>query len=232
MLVSKNSRCVGLIASALLLSILLTPTNLVAQKGKPTKADAYYKEVWAKLEAAIAAGKLTKEDALKKMEAIKKAAAEKNNFKKGSDKKNFDKKSAFPKGAAVKKGDYKKEAFKKGAYSMGHDTAVSLHLEAVWVGLRGLVAAGKMPQQEAKAIMGAIKKLAASSGKNVQKGQGFKSGQATKSVQKGKAANAEVDVYFQNVWAELQAAVKAGKLTKEQAVEKMTAIKKGKLGAK
>jgi hypothetical protein len=89
-----------------------------------------------------------------------------------------------------------------------------LHLETVWVGLRGLVAAGKMPQQEAEAIMGAIKKRAASSGKNVQKRQSFKSGQATKSVQKGKAVNAEVDVCFQKVWAELQAAMKAGKLTK------------------
>jgi hypothetical protein len=164
MLVSKNSRCVGLVASALLFSILLAPTVLVAQDGKPTKFDAYYKAIWVKLEAAVAAGKLTKEDALKKMEAIKKAAGEKNNLKSG-----VDKKSAFPKGDAVKKGDFKKDAYSKGnAVKKGNDAVVGLHLETVWIGLRGLVAAGKMSQQEAEAIIGGIKKRT-TGGKDVKR---------------------------------------------------------------
>jgi hypothetical protein len=200
MLVSKNSRCVGLVASALLFSILLAPTVLVAQDGKPTKFDAYYKAIWVKLEAAVAAGKLTKEDALKKMEAIKKAAGEKNNLKSGVDKKSafpkgdavkkgevkkgvdkkgaankndlkkgVDKKSAFPKGDAVKKGDFKKDAYSKGnAVKKGNDAVVGLHLETVWIGLRGLVAAGKMSQQEAEAIIGGIKKRT-TGGKDVKR---------------------------------------------------------------
>ncbi len=72
MRISTNPRRVCPIVVALLFGMLLTPAGLAAKDGKP-KSEAYYKEVWAKLEAAVAAGKLGKDDAIKKMEAIKKA---------------------------------------------------------------------------------------------------------------------------------------------------------------
>ena len=39
-----------------------------------------------------------------------------------------------------------------------------------------------------------------------------------------------MEASLEKTWAKLQAAVKAGKLTEAQAKEKMTAIKKAKLG--
>lgn len=199
MLVSRHPRRVGLVASSLLFSILLTATSLPAKDGKQTKSDAYYKEVWAKLETLVAAGKLSKEDASKKMHAIKKVAYGKRGFPKD----------------VFNKDDLKKRSYKKDAYKKSDDTAASLHLESVWLGLRGLVAAGKMSRQEAESIIVAIKK-------RVDRPNG---------VQKAKGADAEVAKYFEEVWAELRAAVAAGKLTEEQAIEKMIAIKKAKLGS-
>ena len=43
MLVLRHPRRVGLVASSLLFSILLTATSLPAKDGKQTKSDAYYK---------------------------------------------------------------------------------------------------------------------------------------------------------------------------------------------
>lgn len=47
-------------------------------------------------------------------------------------------------------------------------------------------------------------------------------------VKNPKGPNSAVDVDFQKALAELQAAVKAGTLTKEQVVERINALKKAK----
>ena len=92
--------------------------------------------------------------------------------------------------------------------------------------IEAAVIAGKITKEESQAKLKALKKQG-SPKKNVK---GSKKKGSPKNAEQGKKAVTEG--YLKKVWTELQAAVAAGKLTKEEAVAKMNAIKKAKLGGK
>ncbi len=244
-----------------------------AKDGK-AKIDAYHKEVWAKIQALVAAGKMTKEAAIAKMAVIKKEAYSKT---KGGKKSEAGKKTAPTKktqtvkktkpGAKTKvdnktkpglktKADNKTKPDPKtkpapktkpvGKPKAGDKTkadkktkpgqkkpagdktkpskkspkgSVEAHLEIIWKGLQGVVAAGGMSQKDAEAVISAIKMKVYSEKKKKVYDEKKKGNDKTAS-----------DTYFPKVWAELQAAVAAGKISKEDATAKMNAIKKAKSG--
>ena len=134
-------------------------------------------------------------------------------------------------------------------------------LHAIWSGLQGLVADGKMSKADAVKIMTSIKQVVfAPDKKHAGKHDNSKTGAyliqawdklqasvarkelsardaeakmiAIKKKLQSKDEQAALDAYFHQVWAKLQAAVKANKMTKEDAAAKMAAIKKAKLGGK
>jgi len=102
---------------ALLFAAILLPVGATQAKDEQAKADPCLKQVWAKLEAAVEAGKMSAEDAKAKMAAIKKA-------KLGSCKQAFDVEAVGKKlKAAVEAGKLTEEeakakwvAIKKGAF--------------------------------------------------------------------------------------------------------------------
>jgi polyhydroxyalkanoate synthesis regulator phasin len=90
-----------------------------------------------------------------------------------------------------------------------------------------LVKAGKLTTEQANAKMAAIKKTAqlqGGKGDKLTKGKGPK-GNSVKG-DKGKGSKGDRGTNYKGIWAKLQALVKAGKLTTEQANAKMAAIKK------
>ena len=82
--------------------------------------------------------------------------------------------------------------------------------------LKAAVAAGKLTEKEAYAKWKAIQVV----------------GAKKKAKPAAKELEAETEAYLKQVWAKLQAMVKAGKLTEAEAKAKMVAIKKEKLDTK
>lgn len=178
---------------------------------KPTSKDSF-----KQIEAAVKAGKITKAEAQAKLNALKKGSAKSKT------------KSATKTTKASQEAIYKK--------------------------LEAAVAAGKITKEQAQAKLKAlqqkdsVRKSAKSSPKKgsskseqekkTKPTKKSKSAEKSKSTKKTKAGektnqdNAETEAYLKKVWAELEAAVVAGRLTKEEAVQKMSAIKKEKLGGK
>ncbi len=174
------------------------------QEPDRARADAYVRDVWAKLQAAVKAGKMSQEDAHKKMGEVKKAVASrlKNRDDRGHDRDDRD----------PDKDDRAR---------------VDAHLWAVWAKLQAAVKAGKMSQEDAHKKMGEVKKAVASRLKN-RDDRGHDKGDRDPD----RGDRARVDAYLRAVWAKLQAAVKAGKMSEEDAAAKMTEIKKKVLGKK
>jgi len=102
---------------SLLFSLVLLPLGLTKAEDKQANTDVHLMRVWAKLEAAVEAGKLSGDEAKAKMAAIKKA-------KLGSCKQAFDVEAVGKKlKAAVEAGKLTEEeakakwvAIKKGAF--------------------------------------------------------------------------------------------------------------------
>lgn len=59
---------------SLLFSLVLLPLGLTKAEDKNANTDVHLKTVWAKLEAAVEAGKMSGDEAKAKMAAIKKGA--------------------------------------------------------------------------------------------------------------------------------------------------------------
>jgi polyhydroxyalkanoate synthesis regulator phasin len=215
-------------------AVLMAAAAVLADD-KSEKAKAAEKDVYRQIEEAVLAGDLTKEEALAKLKALK------------------------------QQGDAKVNAAKQ-----GYDKDAVAHLESIWGNLQALVASGKMSQDQANAAMGMIKD-AVGVAKNATKKTptapvaddvhqqieaAVLAGKITKEEARAKlkalqqqnapeqpARSAEkkhsfhteppkedTEAYLKKVWTELQEAVAAGKLTKDDAVAKMSAIKKAKSG--
>ena len=116
--------------------------------------------------------------------------------------------------------------------------------EAVGKRLRAAVEAGELTGEQARAMLGALRK-AGDAGKEVAKRDAkpvaareklqamVKAGELTEEQAKAKmaaikkeAAKSDIDTQLEATWEILQAGVKAGRLTEEQAKARMTAIKK------
>ncbi len=91
--------------------------------------------------------------------------------------------------------------------------------KAVGARLRAAVKAGELTAEQAKAMMGALEKSGASAGK--KKGKGKRSGKKDGDGRKKKYAAIEKEIY---------AAVRAGKLSREDAGKKLAALKKKMFG--
>jgi len=100
---------------------------------------------------------------------------------------------------------------------------VDAHLWETWAKLQAAVKAGKMSEKDAHEKMGAIKREVFAR----LKGRGER--------EHGKGDRARVDAHLWETWAKLQAAVKAGRMSQEDAHRKMGEIKKdvfSKLGGR
>lgn len=203
---------------------LSIPLGASGAEDEKAKTKASPKDLYKQIEAAVIAGKITKEEAQAKLNALKKQGS--------------------PKSEAIKKRDDKK--------------AIA-HLDNIWAELQSLVAIGKMSPDEAASVISTIKQNVFAKDVNGKKANikappkglykrieaavaagritkeeaqaklnALKKQGSPKTAKQGKKAATEADL--KKVWARLQAAVAAGKLTKEEAAAKMSAIKKAKLG--
>jgi len=190
--------------------------------------DAVRKE----LQAAVKAGKLTEKEAHAKMEAIKKNAAAREH--QGSNDKRAQNLDAIRREihAALKAGKItEKQAKAKMSEVMKRfsgekhgddrkhdsDNQRTQKIDAIRRELHAALKAGKITEEQAKAKMTeVIKHLSGEKYGDDRKHDSDKKHDADK--QRGHKLEA--------TWKELQAAVKAGKLTEEQAKAKITAIKK------
>ncbi len=179
---------------------------IASKKGKAADVRAQ-KSVYAELEAAVKAGKLSKAEATEKLAALKKAGVTKNS------------KSAQAKApksvyaeieAAVKAGKLSKEeaaeklaVFKKAGGAKNGKSDRAKAQNSIYAELEAAVKAGKLSREEAREKLAALKR-----------------GGVTKNS-KSTQAKAQKSVY-----AEIEAAVKAGRLSEEEAAEKMAALKK------
>ena len=203
---------------ALVLALVLISLPAMGQDKKPVKKpggeavkkaapQADLDALGAKLKAAVDAGKIT-EDEAKAIYA--KAAAGQGKSKEGAKPKAIAKPGAKP---IAKPGA--KPIAKPGAKPIAKPGAkpIKVDLDALGAKLKGAVDAGKLTEKEAIAIY-----------EKAEAGQG-KSKEGAKS-EKGDLAEA-----YEKVAWEIQAAIKAGKITPEQGKEKLAAFKK-QLGAK
>ena len=174
------------------------------RKADGAKKDIDYKAIGNKIEAAVKSGKITEEEAKAKWAAIK---------KKDADKKDTDIDAIGKKiRAAVQAGKMTREegrakmaAMKKGAAKKEID------IDAIAKKIRAAVQAGKITKEEGRAKMAAIKKGIAAK----KKGEGEKP-----NAGKGRE-------YLRKVRKELSEAVKAGKISEEDAKKKYAAAEKG-----
>jgi hypothetical protein len=95
--------------------------------------------------------------------------------------------------------------------------------EAIARKLKAAVEAGELTEKEAWAKWKAIKKSPEAKTIAIRKERAAKARYPSK--------KAKTDAYLKQVWAKLQAAVKAGKMSAQDAEAKMITIKKGKMGA-
>ena len=207
----------------LLLAIVVLPVGMVYAKESKKKSDTYLEQVWGKLQAEVAAGNMTSDEAGAMMGALKKARFGKDN----KDKMIAMKKKAGAKGKAKSKADYR-----------GKKGKSDVELKKVWAELQGAVKVGKLSEKDAKAKMAAYKKKAGAKkdidyeaiGKKIR--AAVQSGKMT--AEEGRAKMAAIrksgadkkDIDYEAIGKRLKAAVKAGKLTEEEAKAKWNAIKK------
>ena len=220
---SGSSRLL-LLAFILALSI---PLGASRAEDKKEKTKASPKDLYKQIEAVVIAGKLTKEEAQAKLNALKKQGSPKGKAIRESD----DKKTIAhleniwaelqslvatgkmsPDEAASVIGTIKQKVYSKTSDN-GKKAQIKASPKDLYKQIEAAVIAGKISKEEAQAKLKALK----------LKG-------SPKTAEQGKKAVTEA--YLKKVWTELQAAVAAGKLTKEEAVAKMNAIKKAKLGGK
>jgi len=150
---------------------LLIPVGASRADDKKAKSKASPKDLYKQIEAAVIAGKITKEEAQAKLNALKKQDSSK--------------------GKAIKE---------------SHDKKSIAHLANIWAELQSLVAAGKMSQEEANAVMSAIKQRVF--------------------AKDGASKKAQVKPSPKDLYKQIEAAVIAGKISKEEAQAKLNASKK------
>ena len=145
--------------AALLFALTLLPLNGTVWASEPTPVavsqDKDLKEAWEKLQAAVKAGKITQEEAKKKMAELKKKHGLKK--KKGPSLEDEVKKLK----AAVKEGKITKEEAKKKMAELKkkHAQKKKEHdLKELWKKLQKAVKEGKMTEEEAKKKMAEAKK--------------------------------------------------------------------------
>ncbi len=155
---------------ALLFAVILLPLGAASAKDKQAKPDKHLNQVWAKLEAAVEAGKISAEDAKAKMVVIKKKQAAKAGPACEKPKVDAYLKQIWAKlQAAVKAGkmsaedaEAKMASIKKAKLDGGRKTT---EFEAVGRKLKAAVEAGKLTEKEAKKKWAAIKKAAGAKAK-------------------------------------------------------------------
>ncbi len=146
--------------AALLFALTLLPLNgtVSANEATPVAAsqDKELKEAWEKLQAAVKAGKITQEEAKKKMAELKKKHGLKK--KKGPSLEDEIKKLKI----AVKEGKITKEEAKKKMAELKkkHAKKKEHDLKELWKKLQKAVKEGKMTEEEAKKKMAEAKKKA------------------------------------------------------------------------
>ena len=205
------------------------------KRGDDKKTIAHLENIWAELNALVATGTMSQEDANAVMSMIKKQVFTENSSTKKARVKSTPNNLYKQIEAAVVAGKITKEeaqaklsALKREAYRKNDAKSVATKAKAPskddYKLIEAAVIAGKITKEEAQAKLKALQQKK-SPQKNVKSYE-------KKDSSKAKQGNAATEVYLKKVWAELEAAVAAGKLTKEQAIAKMTAIKKAKLGGK
>ncbi len=205
----NRTHSIWLRAAVLLCAVIVLPFGLAQAED--------FGAVHNRLKKAVEAGELSKEQAHVMLGALKKTTA--------------------------KKHDDKRE--------------VHAHLEHAWKELQSAVAAGKISKEQAHAKMEAIKRAKLGGGEQKQPNWDEIKRHIEGAVKAGKMTREQADAkyrhikehfaheqkttkthhdqrehhaYFGRVWNELQSAVAAGKMSKEQAHAKMEAIKRAKLG--
>jgi polyhydroxyalkanoate synthesis regulator phasin len=199
------------------------------------KTNAHLENIWAELQSLVASGKMSQEEANTVMSTIKKQVFTESSSTKKAQVKLTPNDLYKQIEAAVVAGKITKEeaqaklsALKKEAYGKNNVKSAATKTKAPskndYKLIEAAVIAGKITKEEAQAKLKSLqqKKFPQKNVKSYKK----------KDSSKAKQGNAATEAYLKKVWAELEAAVAAGKLTKEQAIAKMTAIKKAKLGGK
>ncbi len=215
-----------LLLLAFLCALSIHPRASVAEdkkaKSKPAPKD-HYKQI----EAAVLAGKITKEEAQAKLKALNKQGAPKSKaITKGHDKKGYDKKTIAnleniwaelqslvasgkmsPDEAATVMSSIKQKVFGKTSVNNNKKANFKISSKDHYKAIESAVAAGKITKEQAQAKLGALKK------------EGLGKKQAKGKETKTKAKTSPNDFYKQ-----IESAVLAGKITKEEAQAKLKAL--------
>ena len=150
------------------------------------KVEAHLREVREKLHRAVREGKMSEEDARRKMEEVER-----------------DIRSRFEGGDKRKRGGDERKRHEQREHGKD-DRAWEAHIRGIWEQLQHAVKEGNISEEEARKKMGEIKKILYSSGRKDQK-------------------PAPAREHLNKIERELGAAVKAGKISREDAAMKFQA---------